>query len=140
MFSWPLVVEALMTTPLGWLVYDSSSKPVGVCGKLANDRWYFETAWTQDLDPSGLGAGAWFVRVVNVVVKLFNSQNLQVLVVGFQRYVSALCAVSVSQVCELAASSLIVLKLKLRSLNSVMLPKLFSALECFVGKHEAELV
>ncbi|XXM93758.1 hypothetical protein AAHH84_00090 [Candidatus Hodgkinia cicadicola] len=139
-FAWPLVAEATTTSPSGWLVYDSSSKLVGACGQLASNRWYFEATWIQTLDPNRLRANGCCVHVANAVVKLLDKQKLRLLVFGFQRYVSALCAVSVSQVCELATSSLIALKLKLRSFNLATLPKLFSAFEAFASEHEAELV
>ncbi len=42
MFPWPLMVESSPSSPSCWLVYDSSCKLVGMCGKLVNDGSYFE--------------------------------------------------------------------------------------------------
>ncbi|WGS83481.1 MAG: hypothetical protein P3M73_00275 [Candidatus Hodgkinia cicadicola] len=140
MFPWPLMVESSPSSPSCWLVYDSSCKLVGMCGKLVNDGSYFEAVWLQNSDPNALRASHRFVHIANVVVKLFNKEKLRALVFGFQRYVSALCVVSVSQVCELTTFSLIVLKLKLHSLDPKLLPKLLLALEAFAGECEAKLV
>ncbi|XXM93675.1 hypothetical protein AAHH87_00225 [Candidatus Hodgkinia cicadicola] len=139
MFSWPLIVEASSSSPSGWFVYDSNSKLVGMCGQLANNRLYFEAIWLQISDSNGLRTSESFVHITSVVMKLLNKEKLRVLIFGLQRFVSALCVVSVLQVCELTAFSLVVLKLKLRSLDPEMLVELFLALEAFASECEAEL-